>query len=242
MGSGSFLITGGNRGIGRAIVEALVRDGCEVAFTFRSGEAEAEELASQCGGKARAFRLDLGDTDAPGTLVRRVEEEMGPIEGLVNNAGIRRDGLLAMTSDDDWHGVLDTNLGGVFRCCRAVLPGMVSRRRGAIVNIASLAALHGLPGQAAYGASKAGVIGLTRSLAREVGKRRIRVNAVVPGFVPTDMTDDLDESIVKRLRSNECLPDGVVRESVAETVTFLLSARASSITGQFIVVDAGSSA
>lgn len=242
MGSGNFLITGGNRGIGRAIVETLVRDDCRVAFTFRSGRAEADQLVDQCDGKARAFVLDLDDVDAPETLVRRVEEEMGPIEGLVNNAGIRREKLLAMMSDDDWHGVLDTNLGGVFRCCRAVLPGMISRRRGVIVNIASLSALHGLPGQAAYGASKAGVIGLTRSLAREVGKRRIRVNAVVPGFVPTDMTDDLDESIVKRLRSNECLPDGVLRESVAETVSFLLSDRAKSITGQSVIVDAGSSA
>jgi 3-oxoacyl-[acyl-carrier protein] reductase len=138
--------------------------------------------------------------------------------------------------------VLDTNLGGLFRCCRAVLRGMMVRRRGVIVNVSSLSALHGVAGQGAYAASKAGVLGLTRSLAREAGKRGVRVNAVVPGFVPTDLTAGLPEAAVASLRAGECLPRGVTPEDVAQAVVFLLSDRAAAITGQSLVVDAGASA
>ncbi|HEX6862047.1 MAG TPA: SDR family oxidoreductase, partial [Thermoanaerobaculia bacterium] len=162
--------------------------------------------------------------------------------GLVNNAGIRRESLLALTSDEDWDAVIDVNLGGLFRCCRAVLRGMMVRRRGAIVNVSSLSALHGVAGQAAYAASKAGILGLTRSLAREVGKRGVRVNAVVPGFVPTDLTAGLPEAAVQMLRAGECLPGGVSAAGVAGAVLFLLSDGASAITGQTLVVDAGASA
>ena len=147
-----------------------------------------------------------------------------------------------MMSEEDLETVLDTNLRSVYRLSKACLRGMMKARQGRIISISSVVGSMGNAGQANYAAAKAGMMGFTRSLAREVGKRRIRVNAVVPGFVPTDMTDDLDESIVKRLRSNECLPDGVLRESVAETVSFLLSDRAKSITGQSVIVDAGSSA
>jgi 3-oxoacyl-[acyl-carrier protein] reductase len=154
----------------------------------------------------------------------------------------RRESLLALTSDEDWDAVLDVNLGGLFRCCRAVLRGMMVRRRGAIVNVSSLSALHGVAGQAAYAASKAGILGLTRSLAREVGKRGVRVNAVVPGFVPTDLTAGLPEAAVQALRAGECLPGGVSAAGVAGAVLFLLSDAASSITGQTLVVDAGASA
>ena len=144
-----------------------------------------------------------------------------------------------MTSDDDWHGVLDTNLGGVFRCCRAVLPGMISRRRGAIVNIASLAALHGLPGQAAYGASKAGIIGLTRSLAREVGKRRIRVNAVVPGAVLTPRIEAswADEGVPRP--TDDLLESLAMPEDIAGAILFLVSDLSKKVTGQSVVVDGG---
>jgi 3-oxoacyl-[acyl-carrier protein] reductase len=147
-----------------------------------------------------------------------------------------------MTSDDEWARVIDTNLGGLFRLCRAALPGMLRRRRGAIVNVASLAAIHGVAGQSVYAASKAGIVGLTRALAREVGKRGVRVNAVAPGFVPTGMTAELPADVVARLRAGECLPDGVQPACVAQTVLFLLSDRAASITGQCLVVDAGVSA
>jgi 3-oxoacyl-[acyl-carrier protein] reductase len=247
---GTILVTGGNRGIGRAIVEAIVEALVtttaipvdSVAFTFNSSGETARAVEETAGGRARAFRLDLSDRGRPDDLIAEVEEALGPVEGLVNNAGVRRESLLAMMPDEDWDAVLEVNLGGAFRCCRAVLRGMMVRRRGSIVNVSSLSALHGVAGQAAYAASKAGLLGMTRSLAREVGKRGVRVNAVVPGFVPTDLTAGLPDDAVKRLRAGECLPGGVGAGSVADAVVFLLSDRASAITGQTLVVDAGASA
>jgi 3-oxoacyl-[acyl-carrier protein] reductase len=239
----AVLVTGGSRGIGRAVVEALTAEAAHaVAFTWHRDEAAARAVETASGGRARAFHLDLADRARPDELVEEVEAAVGPLDGLVNNAGLRREALLALTSDADWDAVVDVNLGGVFRCCRAVLKGMVVRRRGAIVNVASLSALHGVAGQAAYAASKAGLLGLTRSLAREVGKRAIRVNAVVPGFVATDLTADVPEAAVGMLRANECLKSGVRPEDVADAVAFLLSDRAAAITGQVLVVDAGASA
>jgi 3-oxoacyl-[acyl-carrier protein] reductase len=239
---GTVLVTGGSRGIGRAIVEALVAEQGAVAFTFRSDEAAARAVEAASGGRARAFRLDLADRSRPDDLVAEVEAALGPVAALVNNAGVRRESLLALTADADWDAVLDTNLGGAFRCCRAVLRGMVHRRRGAIVNVASLSALHGVAGQSAYAASKAGLLGLTHALAREVGKRGVRVNAVVPGFVATDLTADVPAAAVAALRAGECLPGGTPADAVAAAVLFLLSDRAAAITGQTLVVDAGASA
>jgi 3-oxoacyl-[acyl-carrier protein] reductase len=240
----TVLVTGGSRGLGRAIVEALAAEpwmtGRRVSFTWNTGEVAARTVEEATG--ARAFRLDLSDRARPDDLVAEVEEALGPVEGLVNNAGLRRESLLAMTSDADWDAVLDANLGGLFRCCRAVLRGMMVRRRGVIVNISSLSALHGVAGQGAYAASKAGILGLTRSLAREAGKRGVRVNAVVPGFVPTDLTAGLPEAAVANLRAGECLARGVQAGDVAQAVAFLLSDRAAAITGQALVVDAGASA
>jgi 3-oxoacyl-[acyl-carrier protein] reductase len=238
----AVLVTGGSRGLGRAVVEALAAEGRPVAFTWSTGEAAARELETASAGRARAFPLDLRDRARPDDLVAEVEAALGPVEALVNNAGVRRESLLALTSDDDWDAVVDTNLGGLFRCCRAVLRGMMVRRRGSIVNISSLSALHGVAGQAAYAASKAGILGLTRSLAREVGKRGVRVNAVVPGFVATDFTAGLPAAAVAHLRAGECLPGGVTPAAVADAVLFLLSERAAAITGQSLVVDAGASA
>jgi 3-oxoacyl-[acyl-carrier protein] reductase len=236
------LVTGGSRGIGRAIVEALVAEGHPVAFTWRSDEAGARGVEEASGGQARAFQMDAGDRKRPSAIVAEVEDTLAPIDGLVNNAGERRESILAMTSDQDWDELLDVNLGGVFRCCRAVLPKMMHRRRGSIVNISSLSAIMGVAGQTAYAASKAGILGLTRSLAREVGRRGVRVNAVVPGFVPTDLTANLRPEVVTALRSHECLAAGTTPEAVAATVAFLLSDGACAITGQAIVVDSGSSA
>jgi 3-oxoacyl-[acyl-carrier protein] reductase len=247
--AGTVLITGGSRGIGRAVVEALTAaakagDGGgeweAVAFTYRSDEAAARALEAATG--ARAFPLDLADRSRPDDLLAEVEAALPPVSGLVNNAGLLRESLLALTSDADWDAVVDGNLGGLFRCCRAVLRGMMTRRRGAIVNVASLSALHGVAGQTAYAASKAGVLGLTRSLAREAGKRNVRVNAVVPGFVATDMTATLPAEAVQALRAGECLPAGASAAAVADAVVFLLSSRAAAITGQALVVDAGASA
>ena len=238
---GPVLVTGGSRGLGRAIVEALAAEpGARVAFTFSTAEAAAREVEAATG--ARAFSFELRDRNRADDLVIEVEEALGPLDGLVNNAGMRRESLLALTTDEDWEAVVDANLGGLFRCCRAVLRGLMVRRRGSIVNISSLSALHGVAGQGAYAAAKAGILGLTRSLAREAGKRGVRVNAVVPGFVATDLTAGLPAAAISHLRAGECLARGVQPGDVAMAVQFLLSDRAAGITGQSLVVDAGASA
>ena len=236
------LVTGGSRGIGRAVVDVMLAEGWTVAFTYRSQERVAREIEAASGGRAHAFSLDLTDRSGPGHLVTQIEESIGPLDALVNNAGLRSQALLAMTSDQDWDSVMDVNLDGVFRCCRAVLPKMMYRRRGSIVNVSSLSAVSGLAGQTAYAASKAALLGLTRALAREVGRRGVRVNAVLPGFVPTDMTAPLTEDIVMNLRSHECLACGTSAADVAHVVAFLISDRAAAITGQSVIVDAGASA
>lgn len=237
-----ILVTGGNGGIGGAVVENLVRSGKNVAFTYRVQNEVSKKLVTIDPARARAFPLDLSDREGPKGLVGRIEDEWGPIVGLVNAAGIQEGQLLAMTSDASWERVLDVNLGGTFRCCRAVLGGMVRRRGGAIVNVASLAADHGVAGLSAYAASKAGVLAMTRCLAREVGRRGVRVNAVMPGFVATGMTSGLSEAAIQGLKADECLPSGTSARAVADTVAFLLSEKASAITGQALVVDSGTSA
>jgi len=244
LGARTVLVTGGGRGLGRAVVEALLADDADarVALTWHRDEASARAVEEAAAGRARAFHLDLAETRRPEDLAAEVEDALGPVDALVNNAGLRRESLLAMTSDADWQATLDANLGGAFRCCRAVLRGMVARRRGAIVNVSSLSALHGVAGQAAYAAAKAGLLGMTRVLAREVGRRNVRVNAVVPGFVATDMTADLPQAKLQALTAGQCLPGGVTAQHVAEAVVFLLSERAGGITGQALVVDAGTSA
>ena len=238
----AVLVTGGSRGIGRAVVLALAREGRRVAFTWQTREDAAAAVVEEAGGLVRALRFDAGDRRRVRDLVEEAEGAVGPLDGLVNNAGIRRDALLAATSDEDWEAVLDVNLGAAFRLCRAVLPGMISRRRGSIVNVSSLTAVHGVAGQTAYGAAKAGLIGMTRSLAREVGRRGVRVNAVIPGLVMTDLVASAPPEKLARLRESECLPGGTTPEDVARTIAFLLSDGATAVTGQSFVVDSGSSA
>ena len=236
------LVTGGSRGIGRATVEAMLADGWTVAFTYRTDEDAAREIETVSAGRARGFHLDVRDRARPGDLVNEIETSIGPLEALVNNAGLRRESLLAMTPDRDWDEIMDVNLDGVFRCCRAVLPLMMHRRRGSIVNISSLSAVFGVAGQTAYAASKAALLGMTRALAREVGKRGVRVNAVLPGFVPTDMTASIPEDVIRALRSHECLRRGTSAGDVANLVMFLISEKAAAITGQALIVDSGTSA
>jgi 3-oxoacyl-[acyl-carrier protein] reductase len=241
MEQGPVLVVGGSRGIGRAIVEALDAERRPVAFTWATSVEAAAEIEGLTEGRAHGHHFDIRDRGRVAGLIAEVEERSGPIEGLVHCAGVRRDTLLALASDEDWEIVLDTNLAGAFRVCRAVVPGMLRRRRGSIVNISSLSAFHGVAGQTLYAASKAGLIALSRSLARECGRRGVRVNAVVPGYVPTDFVADLPDHIVAGLRSTECLRDGTAPRDVADTVVFLLSDRARAITGQTVVVDAGGS-
>jgi 3-oxoacyl-[acyl-carrier protein] reductase len=237
-----ILVTGGSDGIGKAIVEALATEGHRVALTYRSNFQAAEALASRHPDQVRAYPLDLSDRQRPTALVTEIEDDFGPIAGLVNNAGVRDDALLGFTSDATLDKLLDVNLAGAFRCCRAVLPRMIRRRAGSIVSVSSLAAYRGVGGLSAYAASKAALEGMTRSLAREVGKRGIRVNLVVPGFVSTGLTTGVTQEQVDALRSTECLTRGVPPIAVADAVLFLLSSKAASITGQALFVDAGSSA
>ena len=233
------LVTGGTKGIGRAIVEALVGAGKQVAFTWRSDKALARKVEEESGGAATGLAFDLRDRSRASLVVDEVEQKLGPIAGLVNNAGIQASTLLALTTDETWDEILDINLGGAFRMTREVLRHMVSRRRGAIVNVSSLSALHGVPGHAAYAASKAGLIGFSRSVAREVAARNITVNVVAPGLIDTDMTRALPPEVQAEWQSKVPLSRFGTPEDVAAAVCFLASDEASYITGQVLAVNGG---
>jgi 3-oxoacyl-[acyl-carrier protein] reductase len=211
----------------------LARGGADVVLSYRSGKEEAEAVAAEIG--ARAVQADVGDPEQAAALV----EEAGELDALVNNAGITRDTLLARMSDDDWRTVLDTNLGGVFYTCRAAIRGMMRRRSGAIVNVTSVVALRGNPGQTNYAASKAGIIGFTKSLARELGSRGVRANAVAPGYVATALTDVLTEENRSMILANTPLGRLGEPEDVAGAVRFLCSDEASFVTGAVLLVDGG---
>ena len=227
------LVTGASRGIGRAIAAELAAAGASVVVGYRSGRDEAEALAGEIGG--RAVQADVSDADE----ARRLVEEAGDLDILVNNAGLTRDGLLARMSDDDWRTVLDTNLSSVFYTCRAVTRPMMKKRAGSIVNISSVVGVHGNWGQTNYGASKAGIIGFTKSLARELGSRNVRANVVAPGYVKTQLTDVLPEDATAAML--EATPLGRLGdpEDVAGAVRFLCSDAASFITGEVLLVDGG---
>jgi len=235
-------VTGGSRGIGRALVERIAAAGGRAAFTYHAGETEAREIERTLGAGVRAYPMDLRDREAPARIVAAAETDLGPVLGLVNNAAIRREALVGFSSDDDWDAVIDANLGGAFRCSRAVLRGMIGAKRGAIVNVASLSAYRGVAGQSAYAASKAGLLAMTRCLARELGRSGVRVNAVVPGLVDTAMTADLTDERRAQLRADQCLRTAVTPDGVARVIFWLLSDGAAHVTGQEVVVDAGTSA
>ena len=223
------LVTGGNRGIGRAIAESFRQQGDRVAVTVR-GELVEGFLSVRC---------DMTDTASIDAAVKQVEDELGPVEVLVANAGMTRDGLLISMKEDDFAAVLDTNLVGAFRVTKRVVRGMLKQRRGRIVLLSSVVALLGAGGQTNYAASKAGLIGFGRSLAREVGSRGITVNVVAPGFVDTDMTAALSDERVTMLKAQIPLGRTATPEEVAGVVRFLASDDAAYVTGAVIPVDGG---
>jgi 3-oxoacyl-[acyl-carrier protein] reductase len=227
------LVTGASKGIGKAIATELAAAGASVVVGYRSGTDEAEALAGELGGSA--IQADVSNPEE----AKRLVEEAGDLDILVNNAGLTRDGLLARMSDDDWRTVIDTNLASVFYTCRAVTRPMMKKRAGAIVNISSVVGVHGNWGQTNYAASKAGIIGFTKSLARELGSRNIRANVVAPGYVKTQLTDVLPEEATGAMLENTPLGRLGDPEDVAGAVRFLCSDAASFITGEVLLVDGG---
>jgi 3-oxoacyl-[acyl-carrier protein] reductase len=227
------LVTGASKGIGAAIATELAAAGATVVLGYRSGREEAEALASELGG--RAIQADVSS----GEEAKRLVEEAGELDILVNNAGLTRDGVLARMSDDDWRTVLETNLSSVFYTCRAVTRPMMKKRAGSIVNVSSIVGVHGNWGQTNYAASKAGIIGFTKSLARELGSRNVRANVVAPGYVKTQLTEVLPEDSTAAMLTNTPLGRLGDPGDVAGAVRFLCSDAASFITGEVLLVDGG---
>jgi len=227
------LVTGGSRGIGAAIARELAQAGASVVVGYRSGVDEAEAIASEVGG--RAVQADVSNVDD----AKRLVEEAGDLDVLVNNAGITRDGVLARMTDDDWRSVLETNLSSVFYTCRAVSRGMMKRRGGSIVNLSSIVGLHGNWGQSNYAASKGGIVAFTKSLAQELGSRGVRANVVAPGYVNTQLTAAIPEEAQQRMLGLTPLGRFGEPEDVARAVRFLCSDDASFITGEILVVGGG---
>ena len=231
------LVTGGSRGIGAAISRQLAQAGAKVAVNYRGGQEAAESIAGEIEGLA--VQADVSNPGEAKELIERVESELGDIDALVNNAGVTRDTLIARMTDDDWQTVIDTNLRGTFNTARAVSRKMLRRRAGSIVNLSSVVGVHGNPGQANYAASKAGIIGLTKALARELGSRGVRVNAIAPGYIATELTDVLNEEQRSLILQNTPLGRLGEPEDVAGAVRFLCSDEAAFITGEVLLVDGG---
>ena len=239
---GVALVTGASRGIGRAVAMQLAADGNAVAVNYARSAAEADEVVAEIvgsGGSAIAVQADVGDEEAVRAMFETVENELGPVSVLVNNAGITDDGLMMRMGSDQWDRVITTNLRSVFLCSKAALRGMIRAKSGRIVNISSVSGVSGNPGQANYAASKAGVIGFTKSLAKEVGSRSITVNAVAPGFIATDMTDALGDEVTERAAEQISLGRLGLPEEVASVVGYRATDGASYLTAQAIVVDGG---
>jgi 3-oxoacyl-[acyl-carrier protein] reductase len=236
------IVTGGTRGIGRAIVKELAAQKSDLAFIYNSNDKFAEELVNECASdetKIYSFKSDVASFEQTQETVKSIIEKLGGIDILVNNAGITRDNLLLRMGEKDFDDVISANLKSVFNYTKAVLKTMVQQRYGRIVNISSVVGLIGNAGQANYVASKAGVIGFTKSMARELASRNITVNAIAPGFIETDMTAKLDEKQKERLLSGIPLGRMGRPEEVAKVVNFLCSSEADYITGQVIAVDGG---
>ncbi len=235
---GSALVTGGSRGIGAAIARSLANEGWPVGINYRSdsdaAEAVVEEITS-AGGRAVALQGDIAEPETADKLFKALEDEFGPVLILVNNAGVRADGLSPQIDDDDWHKVIDTNLSAAFRLTRRALRPMLKARYGRVVNIASIVGQRANPGQANYAASKAGLVAMTKTVAAEVARRGVTVNAVAPGLIETDMTEGIGENLLEHVPARRPgTPD-----EVAECVRFLASDGAAYVTGVCLTVDGG---
>lgn len=238
----TVLVTGGSRGIGKSIVSMLANYKLNVAFTYCSQETDIEALKktlSVDSGKINQYKMDIENKLDIDTVIRKVEQDFGTINFLVNNAGVNRDGYMMMMSDQNWNKVIETDLTGTFMVTKRILPILMSNKEGAIVNISSVAGIQGVIGQTNYCAAKAGLIGMTKALAREIAHKNIRINSIAPGYVKTDMVDKIDprmmESIIQKIPQKRI----ALAEEIASVVLFLLSDGASYITGSTIVVDGG---
>jgi 3-oxoacyl-[acyl-carrier protein] reductase len=235
---GCAIVTGGSRGIGAAVTRRLAADGWPVAIAYRRDEASAQAVVDsidRSGATAIAICVDLLDPDGPAQLMREAQERLGPLAVLVNNAGIRSDALLVSLGESAWQEVIDLNLTAAYRCMRCSLMGMIRRRWGRVVNVASVIGLKGGPGQANYAASKAGLIALTRTAALESARRGVTVNAVAPGLVETDLTRDVPRELARAIPARRA----GTPEEVAAVVAFLASEEASYVNGATVIVDGG---
>lgn len=238
----NIIVTGASRGIGREIARTLAQNGANVAFTFASSVEKAKELETELskgGIKAKGYQSNAADFQAAQDLVENVLKDFDTIDVLVNNAGVTRDNLLMRMTEEHWNEVMDTNLKSVFNMTKAVQRTMLKNRKGSIINMSSVVGVKGNAGQANYAASKAGMIGFTKSIALELGSRNIRCNAIAPGFIETEMTDKLDEKTVQGWRDAIPLKRGGQPADVANLVMFLASDLSAYITGQTINVDGG---
>lgn len=238
----TVLVTGGSRGIGKSVALAYAAQGANVVVNYTSNPQKAEEVVAEIkalGAEAMAIACDVSDDAAVEAMVEAIEKDFHPIDILVNNAGVTRDGLLIRMKDSDWDQVMDINLKGTYLCTKHVGKKMLKRKAGNIVNITSVVGLTGNAGQSNYSASKAGVIGFTKSIAKEFAGRQIRVNAVAPGFIATDMTEKLSQEVIDTYK--KAIPLGRMGdpEDVAKAVIFLSSDQSSYMTGQIITVDGG---
>lgn len=231
------LVTGATRGIGRAIALLFAQHGADVAFTFRSSTAAAEEITNEleaCGVKAKAFASDAASFEGSHEVVKQIVEEFGRIDILVNNAGITKDGLMMRMSEQQWDDVINNNLKSAFNFTHAVIPVMAKQRGGSIINMSSVVGVSGNAGQCNYSASKAGLIGLTKSIAKEMGPRGIRANAIAPGFIETDMTNKLSQEVRDAWAQQIPLRRGGTPEDVAKVALFLASDLSGYVSGQVI--------